>query len=104
VTWADLLGVLAGDFDLARLGRLVHRDAQGQHAGGVVGVDVLGVEGVAEEHLPGQGAGRAPGGQQFHVAVGAGPLRVDDRLHQIMALTSDGLTLAGIPKVLERQG
>src|SRR5690348_14684742 len=58
---ADLLGVLAGDGDLAWLGCLVHRDGQGQHAGGVVGVDVVGVEGVAEEHLAGEGAGRAFG-------------------------------------------
>ncbi len=70
---------------------------------GGAGVDVLGVEGVAEEHLLGEGVGRALGYQQFRVAVGAGPLRVDDRLHQIMALTTEGLTLAGIRKVLELQ-
>jgi hypothetical protein len=49
-----LLLVAAGDLDAAGLGGLVHRDGQGEHAGGVVGGDVLGVEGLAEEDLPGE--------------------------------------------------
>jgi hypothetical protein len=32
------------------------RDGQGEHAGRVVGGDVLGVQGLAEEDLPGEGA------------------------------------------------
>jgi hypothetical protein len=34
----------------------VDRDGQGEHAGGVVGGDVVGVQGLAEEDLPGEGA------------------------------------------------
>ena len=48
--------VAAGDLDAAGLGRLVDRDGQGQHAGGVVGGDLVGVEGLAEEDLAGEGA------------------------------------------------
>src|SRR5579863_5409662 len=51
-----LLGVAAGDLDVAGLGRLVHRDGQGEHAGRVVGGDVVGVQSLAEEDLPGEGA------------------------------------------------
>lgn len=52
----SLLLVAAGDLDAAGLGCLVDRDGQGQHASGVVGGDFLGVEGFAEEYLPGEGA------------------------------------------------
>ena len=46
-----LLGVAAGDLDAAGLGGLADRDGQGEHADRVVGGDVLGVEGLAEEDL-----------------------------------------------------
>lgn len=65
---------------------------------------MLGVEGVAEEHLRGEGTGRALSDQQLHVAAGPARYAWDDRLHQIVALTSDGLNLAGIRKILELQG
>jgi len=42
---------LAADRDLSGLGLLGHRDLQGEHAGVVAGVDVLGVEVVAEDQL-----------------------------------------------------
>src|SRR5690348_15801316 len=74
--WADLLGVLAGDLDLARFGRFVHGDGQGQHAGGVVGGDVVAVVSVAEEHLPGEGARGALADLQLLLALRAWPGRV----------------------------
>ena len=46
-----LLLVAAGDLDAAGLGGLVDRDGQGQHACRVVGGNLLGVEGLAQEHL-----------------------------------------------------
>src|SRR6201996_5907701 len=64
-----LLGVAAGDLDVAGLGALVDRDGQGEDAGGVVGGDLVGVEGLAEEDLPGVGA-VGPFGDQQLGAVG----------------------------------
>jgi len=49
---ADLLAIPgAGDLDLARLGLFEHRDPHGQHPGVVIGVELVHVEGVAEEDL-----------------------------------------------------
>jgi hypothetical protein len=47
-----LLAVAAGDLDVARLGGFADRDGQGEHARGVVGRDLVGVEALAEEDLP----------------------------------------------------
>ena len=55
-----LLGVAAGDLDAAGLGLLADRDGQGEHAGRVVGGDVLGVQGLAQEDLPPRDSGRDP--------------------------------------------
>src|SRR5580700_11235397 len=44
-----LLGVAAGDLDVAGLGALADRNDQGEHAGRVIGGDLVGVEGLAEE-------------------------------------------------------
>jgi hypothetical protein len=51
-----LPAVAAGDLDVAWLGGFADRDGQGEHARGVVGGDLVGVEGLAEENLPGIGA------------------------------------------------
>ena len=71
---------------------------------GGAGVDVPGVEGVAEEHLLGEGVGWALGDRAVPHRRRGRAVRVDGRLHQIMALTAGGLDLAGIRKVLELQG
>jgi hypothetical protein len=42
-----VLGVAAGDLDAAGLGALADREGQGEDAGGVVGGDLVGVEGTA---------------------------------------------------------
>ena len=63
---------------------------------------MLGVEGVAEEHL----LVKVPAVRSATSSSTSpsGPGRcADDRPHQIMALTTEGLTLAGIRKVLELQ-
>jgi hypothetical protein len=72
----DLLpvGLRAGDLDAARLRLFGDRDAQGQDAGLVVGLDVVGVEGVAEEELAREDAEGAFGDLHLDVvAAGQGP-------------------------------
>ncbi len=49
----DRLGV-GTDLDLACLGLLRHRDADGQHARVEAGLDVVGVDRVGEVDLPGE--------------------------------------------------
>jgi hypothetical protein len=66
-----LLLVAAGDPDVARLGGFADRDGQGEHARGVVSRDPVGVEGLAEEDLPGVGP-IGPFGDQQLGAVGLG--------------------------------
>src|ERR1700733_5207962 len=74
----SLLPVAAGDLDAARLGGFADRDGQGEHARGVVGRDLVGVEGLAEEDLPGVGAVRSFGDQQLGaVGLGRGALGAD---------------------------
>ena len=51
------------------LGLLMYRDGAGEDARALVGADVLGVQGVAEEHLPGGHPGR-PFGDDHLGAVG----------------------------------
>jgi len=53
-----LLAVAAGDLDVARLGGFADRDGQSEDAGRVVGGDLVGIQGLAEEDLPGEGAVR----------------------------------------------
>ena len=57
---ADLVHLLLrmGDFDLPRLGLLGHGDADRQDAVGVVRLDVLGIQGVAEDQLAAEDAAR----------------------------------------------
>lgn len=62
--------VAAGDADAARLGGLPDRDREGEHAAGVVGFDLLGVEGVAEKDLAREGACRAFVEEDLGVGVG----------------------------------
>ena len=45
---------VVADLDPSWLSALFHRDRQGQRAIGVVGADVLGVDVVAEDELPGE--------------------------------------------------
>ena len=47
---------MGGNGELAGLGRFHDRDGEGEHPGVVVGLDVVGVEGLAEEQLAGEGA------------------------------------------------
>jgi len=49
------LAIAAGDLDAAGLGRLADRDGEGEDADVVVGGDVLGIQGLAQEDLPGEG-------------------------------------------------
>src|ERR1700761_9596148 len=73
-----LLGVAAGDLDAAGLGVLVDRDGQGEDAGGVVGGDLVRVEGLAEEDLPGVGAVGPLGDEQLDpVGLHRGALGAD---------------------------
>src|SRR5688572_8399550 len=68
----DGLAVLVAvdvDGQPAGLRLLGHRDPQRQHAGGVVGVDVVGVERLPEEQLAAEGALRALGDEHLDLVV-----------------------------------
>src|SRR5215218_1546094 len=67
----DLLavGVRVRDRDLARLGLLGDWDLQGQYAGLVARLDVIGVQGVTQEQLPGEHAEWTLGDLHLHVVA-----------------------------------
>ena len=85
--------VAAGDLDASRLGLLTDRDGQGEHAGTVVGGDLVGVQGLAEEDLAGEDA-RWPLGDDHLSAVGMdrGALGADGQ-HVLLDSQADGIGL-----------
>ena len=57
------------DFNLPRLGPFQHRNAERQDAVGVVRLDLLGVQGVAQDELAAEDAARPLRGNQFNVGL-----------------------------------
>lgn len=70
---------------------LVHRDGEGEDARAVFGADVLGVEGVAEEHLPGEDPGRPFGDDRLGAVGLLGTAPCADGEGVLLDVQADGL-------------
>src|SRR6516162_11565406 len=88
---SDLLLALRVDLDLAGLGCLQQRQADGQHAVGEVGLDLVEVDLVAKGETAGEGAGNPLAGDQLLVLTShLGTLRAH-REHAAVHRDVDGL-------------
>src|SRR5215467_12977228 len=88
---SDLLLALGVDLDLAGLSGRQQRQADGQHAVGEVGLDLVEVDLVAKGETPGEGAGHPLAGNQLLVLTGLlGALRAH-REHAAVHRDVDGL-------------